>query len=308
MSFDAGLVNLYTVQYSTNVDLLLQQKGSKLRGKCDEGFHVGKMASPVNQVSPVVAKSPEARFAPLANQQPNYIRRWVFPVTADINQLVDRFDELQTVVDPKSALVTGAGYAMGRFWDDTILAATTGTAQIGVDAGSLSSETFNTTNFQVADTFGSGASVGLTIAKLIELRRILQHYHNDLDMESVGMVIGSKQEADLLGQQQVISKEYGGIGYDGNGRVKRILGIDFEVMERVPQTTAGSIRGCLAWVKSGMYLGVWRDLENNISQRKDLSSLPWQVYTEAVCGATRTQPGKLIQVLCADTTGADINP
>ena len=175
-------------------------------------------------------------------------------------------------------------------------------------SGALTAETFNTTNFRVAVNFQAGANTGLTVAKLIELRRILQHYHNDLDMESVGMVIGSKQEADLLGQQQVISKEYGGIGYDGNGRVKRILGIDFEVMERVPQTTAGSIRGCLAWVKSGMYLGVWRDLENNISQRKDLSSLPWQVYTEAVCGATRTQPGKVIQILCADTTGADINP
>jgi hypothetical protein len=306
-SYDQGLVPLYTAQYSTNVDLLLQQKGSKLRPTVTEGFHVGKMASPVNQVGPVVAKSPAGRFAPLNNTQTTYVRRWVFPTSADINQLVDRFDELQTIVDPKSALVTGAGYAMGRFWDDQILAATTATAQIGVDAGALTSETFSTTNFQIAVNFQSGANVGLTVAKLIELRRILQHYHNDLDSESITMVIGSKQEADLLAQQQVISKEYGGMGMD-SGRIKSFLGINFEVMERVPETTAGSVRGAIAWVKSGMYLGVWRDLENNISQRKDLSSLPWQVYTEAVCGATRTQPGKVVQLLCADTTGADINP
>ena len=121
MSYDQGLVPLYTVQYSTNVELLLQQQGSKLRKHVAEGFYTGKMASPVNQAGPVVAKSPAARFAPLSNQQAQYVRRWVFPVPADINQLVDRFDELQTLVDPKSALVTGAGYAMGRFWDDTIL-------------------------------------------------------------------------------------------------------------------------------------------------------------------------------------------
>ena len=306
-SYDQGLVPLFTAQYSTNVELLLQQKGSKLRPTVTEGFHVGKMASPVNQVGPLVAKSPAARFSPLSNQQSNYVRRWVFPVTADINQLVDRFDELQTVVDPKSALVTGAGYAMGRFWDDIILAATTGTAQIGVDAGALTSETFSTTSFQIAVNFQAGANTGLTVAKLIELRRILQHYHNDLDLEGITMIIGSKQEADLLAQQQVINKDYGGMGMD-SGRIKSFLGINFEVMERVPQSTIGSVRGCIAYVKSGLYLGVWRDLENNISQRKDLSSLPWQIYTEAVAGATRTQPGKVIQILCADTTGADLNP
>ena len=45
-SFDAGLIPLYTTQFSTNVELLLQQKGSMLRGRVREGAHVGKMASP----------------------------------------------------------------------------------------------------------------------------------------------------------------------------------------------------------------------------------------------------------------------
>jgi len=47
---------------------------------------------------------------------------------------------------------------------------------------------------------------------------------------------------------------------------------------------------------------------NNVSQRLDLSSEPWQLYTQAMYGATRTQLGKVFQVNCADTTGADINP
>jgi len=47
---------------------------------------------------------------------------------------------------------------------------------------------------------------------------------------------------------------------------------------------------------------------NNITQRTDLSSQPWQIYTKASFGATRTQPGKVFQIQCADTTGVDINP
>ena len=47
---------------------------------------------------------------------------------------------------------------------------------------------------------------------------------------------------------------------------------------------------------------------NRISIRNDLSGEPYDLYTAASYGATRTQPGKVIQILCLDTTGADITP
>ena len=307
-SYDTGLVPLFTTQYSTNLELLLQQKGSKFRGLVDEGFHVGKMASPINQIAPITMKAPAGRFASKNNTQPNFTRRWVFPVEGDINQLIDTFDELQTIVDPKSGYVQGAANAVGRSWDDTILTATTAASWIGQDANNLSQETFNTTNFQIAEAFDASGNVGLTVAKLIEIKRILTHYHNDLDVEAVTLAIGSRQEADLLGQQQVVSRDYNDTPVLVKGRLKEFLGFNIRVSERVPQTTAGSIRGVLAWVKSGMYLGVWKDVTNRVSQRNDLSGEPWQIYTSTMYGATRTQPGKVLQVLCADTTGADINP
>ena len=307
-SYDTGLVPLFTTQYSTNLELLLQQKGSKFRGLVDEGFHVGKMASPINQIAPITMKAPAGRFAPKNNTQPNFTRRWVFPVEGDINQLIDTFDELQTIVDPKSGYVQGAANAVGRSWDDTILVATTAAAWTGQDANKLTQETFSTTNYQIAEAFDASGNVGLTVAKLIEIKRILTHYHNDLDVEAVTLAIGSRQEADLLGQQQVVSRDYNDTPVLVKGRLKEFLGFNIRVSERVPQTTTGSIRGVLAWVKSGMYLGVWKDVTNRVSQRNDLSGEPWQIYTSTMYGATRTQPGKVLQVLCADTTGADINP
>lgn len=308
-SFDTGLIALYTTQYSTNLELLLQQRGSKLRPTVREGMHVGKMASPVNQVGALSLKAPAGRFAPMPLQQAEYVRRWVFPVPGEIPQLVDTFDEVQTVVDPKSALVETAVAAVGRAWDDAIIAAATGTAQTGQDASALTAETFNTTNYQVAVNFGSSAASGLTVAKLIEARRILRHYHNDLEADALTLVIGSNQEADLLSQVQVVSTEFNDRPVLVDGRVKRFLGYDVVVSERLPYNVgASNQRGVLAYVKSGMYLGMWRDITNRISQRNDLSSEPWQVYTSVMYGATRLQPGKVIQILATDSSGADITP
>ncbi len=306
-SFDASLISLYTTQFSTNLELLLQQKGSMLRGRCREGYHVGKMASPINQVGSLALKAPAGRFAPLPVQDAAYTRRWVFPQEGELPQLVDTFDELQTIVDPKSALVETAANAVGRAWDDCLLLQATGVSNLGQDANSLTTESFSTTNFQIASTFGSASASGLTVAKIIEAKRILRHYHNDLEFDTPTMVIGSQQESDLLNQVQVVSTEFNDRPVLVDGHVKRFLGFDIVMSERLP-ITSSNVKGILVFVKSGLYLGVWKDMTNNIDVRTDLSGRPWQVLTQTMYGATRTQPGKVVQILCSDTTGADINP
>ena len=150
-----GLYQLYTTQFTTVLELKLQQMGSKFRGRVREGTHVGKQASPINQVGAIVLKAPAGRFAPRNRTDADFTRRWVFPQDGEIDQLIDSFDELRTIVDPKSMYVTNASMAVGRGWDDAIIAAFFGTAQTGADAGGLAPETFSTTNFQIASTFGS---------------------------------------------------------------------------------------------------------------------------------------------------------
>lgn len=307
-STDAGLIPLYTTQFSTNLEMLLQQMGSKLRGRVREGFHVGKMASPVNQVGAIVLKQPAGRYAQKNRTDADFVRRWVFPQEGEIDQLIDSFDELQTIVDPKSMYTANAANAVGRAWDDSLILNATGSAQLGQDAAGLTTETFSTANFQIASTFGASAATGLSVAKLIEARRIYQHFHNDLDNDPITAVIGSQQEADLLNQVQVVSTEFNDRPVLVDGRVKRFLGFDIVVSERLPQTTVGSVRGVLTFVKSGLYLGMWKDLTNRVSIRNDLSGEPWDLYTNAMFGATRLQPGKVIQILAADTTGVDITP
>ena len=301
------LYQLYTTQFSTNLELLLQQMGSKFRGKVSEGFYTSKMASPINQVGAIQLKAPAGRFAPKNRQDAEMKRRWVFPQDGEIDQLIDSFDELKTIVDPKSVYVQNAANAVGRSWDDAVITAATATSQLGVDAGSLVAETFDTSKYRIADTFGASAASGLTVAKLIEAKRILKHNHVDLDTDPISLAMGSQQEADLLKQVQVVSTEYNDRPVLVEGRIVRFLGFDIIDTERLPTYTTNT-RGVLAFSKSGLHLGMWKDTTNRVSIRNDLSSEPYDLYTSASFGATRTQPGKVLQIACYDTTGADITP
>lgn len=314
MAFNVGAnpyeVELQTTQFTSRLDLLLQQKVSKLRGYMDTGTHTGKQASPVQQIGVLQYKQPQGRYSPLIPQQPQYTRRWVFPNDRDLTVLVDTFDELRSIVDPKGGISDAAAAAANRYFDDLGIAAANGTASTGVDASNLSTESFNTTastsgGALVADTFGASASTGMTYPKLVEAWRVMRRQQVDLETEAPCLVVAAQQEADLKKQQEFISREYGGTISTENGIVSRAAGFNVIVTDRLNSSSSTTLRNCLAFVRSGVHLGLWKDVNTQISQRNDLASHPWQLYSMISAGATRTQQFKVIQINCADTSGFD---
>jgi len=314
MSGDTGLTDLFQIQFSTLLRLKLQQQMSKLRGKIQEGAHPGaKMASPVQFLGAVSMKTPQGRFAPKLYEEQDYTRRWVVPIDKEIDQYIDNFDQLKTPIDPKSQLVSRAAAAANRAFDDEIIRAATATAVIGTDSGSLNTEAWDTTNFQIAGAFGASAAVGLTVAKLNEARRILEHNHALEETPQITLVIGSQQHADLRNQALVTSSEFnqrGGVLE--NGVVTRYMGMDIIVSERLPTITdknsAANQRGCLAFVPNGLYLGLWLDTKTEVFRRPDMSSNPWDINTMMSFGATRLELGRIVQICALDTVGADTTP
>lgn len=314
MAGEQGLIDLFQEQFSTLLMLKLQQKQSLLRGRVLEGSHTGsKMASPIQYVDAMQMKTPQGRFAPKVFEEQGYTRRWIVPIDKEGDQLIDNFDQLKTPIDPKSQLVARAAAACARQWDDEVIRAATATSTIGTDAGSLTTEAWDTTDFQIAGNFQASAAVGLNVAKLNEARRILQHYHALEEDDQITLVIGSQQEADLRNSAQVTSAEFnrnGGVLVDG--KVTRYMGMDIVVSERLPTITDKSSntnqRGCLAFVKKGLYLGMWQDVKTEVFRLPERSSNPWDINTMISFGATRTQLGYIIQICAADTTGADITP
>ena len=308
-----NLPKLFTTQFSTVLALKLQQRQSKLRGRVQEGFHVGKQASPIQYIGAIQMKPPAGRFAPIGRLDVDFTRRWFFPADRDANQLIDSFDKLKTALEPTSQYSDVLAAAVAREWDDRLIAAAFADASIGTDVGGLSTETFATgstvtgAGWQIPSTLGSAAASGLTVAKMIEAKRAFRKAQVDIEMETLTWITNSQGESDLLNQVQVVSTEFSDKPVLQEGKVTHFLGFDVVYSERL--TSTSSVRQNIALVKSGLYLGVWKDVETNVSRREDLAGLPYQIYGMMSCGATRLEPGRLLQVLCADTSAAaDVTP
>lgn len=298
---------LLTTQYTTALELLLQQKVSKLRGLVDSGAHVGKQASPIQQIAPLEFKAAGARYSPIQFQLAQFTRRWVYPTDKELGVPIDKFDQLKTIVSPQPGITMAVSAAANRFFDDVIIAAAFASATTGVDSSTVNTETWPATTFLVADTFDSQTSIGLSYAKLVEGRRILQNYQNDLDAETVTVACGSQQNSDLLKAMEVVDSDWKTSGAVERGMVRDILGCQIVHSERLQTSvvSGNTVRNVIMFVRSGMYLGIWKDMEIYVDERKDLVGRPWQLYAMLSAGATRTQLGKVIQINCFDTTGSD---
>src|SRR5215472_14490236 len=129
-----NLFKLYVTQFSTILKLKLQQQQSMLRGRCMEGQHYGKQASPVQYIGAVQMKAPAGKFAPIERQDVDFVRRWVLPVDRDCNQMIDTFDKLKTAIEPTSQYADVAAAAVAREWDDRLIQAAFSISLTGTDS------------------------------------------------------------------------------------------------------------------------------------------------------------------------------
>lgn len=291
-----NIPTFYAQQFATNIALLLQQKGSMLRDLVLSGSHVGKQASPVEQVGAIAAQKVTGRYQPMGRVDAPTDRRWVFPVDYDLPQLIDSYDKLRLLIDPTSSFVQDAVFAMGRAMDDEIIAAFTGTSKTGVDG---STSTTLPSGQKVAVNFGASADIGLTVAKLREALRILRANFVDLKTDPVYCIVKAKQMDNLLAEAQVINMDYNDRPVLVDGVVQRFLGINIVHCERLALDGTDTDADVIpVYAKSGMYLGMWGDIATDIDRRKDLQGLPWQAYVYATFGATRLEEKKMVQILC----------
>ncbi len=292
-----NIASVYAVQYGTNISLLLQQRGSRFRRAVQTGNYSGKQAEVVTQYGKTEASAPTGRYDQIAFKNTPNNRRWVYPNDREWADIVGSFDKLRVLTDPMGAYTQNGLNAMGRAIDDIILAGMLGDNKTGEAGGTT--ESFDTTNNRVAVNYASSANVGMTVDKLREGRRLLMAAEVDLDMEDPWVGVTSNQHDDLLGQIQVVSSDFNGGQRPvlQDGKVQRFLGCNFINSERLLNTTT-PYRRCPMWVQSGVHLGIWNDMMSDVSQRKDLSGQPWQVYIMMTLGATRTEQDRVLDILC----------
>ena len=126
----------FVEQYSSNVQLLSQQMGSKLRSSVDEESVVGKNAF-FEQIDSTAAVLRTSRHGDTPQIDTPHSRRRVSLADYEWGDLIDDSDKIRALVDPTSAYARNAAAAMNRAMDDVIITAMNASASTGV-AGATS--------------------------------------------------------------------------------------------------------------------------------------------------------------------------
>ena len=278
------ITTAFVQQYSNNVQMLSQQKGSLLRSAVDVETVVGKNAF-FDQVGSALAVKRTTRHADTPQMDTPHARRRVSLVDYEYADLIDNQDKIRTLIDPTSAYASAAAYALGRAQDDEIIAALSGTAYTG-ETGSTA------TALPASQKITEGGTNGLTIAKLRSAKEILDAASVDPSIARY-IAVSPKQITDLLGTTEVTSSDFNSVKALANGEVNSFLGFNFIVSNRL--TSASSKRLCLVWAMDGCKMAIGQDLMTRIDERSD-KGYAHQVYVCQSIGATRMEEDKVVTI------------
>src|SRR3990167_982138 len=150
-TIDAALVK----QFNANIEILSQQKGSRLRNSVRLKTGVVGEDTYIDQIGKTSAVKRTTRHADTPIVDTEYQRRKVSMVDYDWADLIDKADKLKMIADPTSEYVINSSYALGRAMDDEIITKAFATAYTGKEGAS-------TVTFPAANVVAVGAA-GLSL-------------------------------------------------------------------------------------------------------------------------------------------------
>lgn len=265
-------------QYRSNVLMLSQQKGSKLRGTVRSEMVTGKNAF-FERIGSVDMVDATSRHDDTPQIDTPHSRRRVSLTTSRWADLIDNADKVRTLIDPQSPYAMNAAWSAGRKMDAVIVAALFGNAFAGEAGG--------TTVALPSAQKVAAASAGLTIAKLIAAKEIL--LEADVDMENVSCVIEPAGLTDLLGTTQVTSADFNTVKALVAGQIDTFMGFKFVITN---QMTAGK---AAVYAKNAVALAIGSEPVVRISERSD-KNYATQVFVEMDIGATRVEDEGVVEI------------
>jgi hypothetical protein len=161
------------------------------------------------------------------------------------------------------------------------------------------------TVFPVAQAIAAGGT-GLTIAKLLAAREIINDADQDDETAPTVLCVTANQITDLLNTTQITSADYNTVKALAAGAVDTFMGFKFlsvngkriDGTALVPMSTDTN-RRCFAFQGDGLLLAVGQDVVTKISERAD-KNYATQVFLSMAIGATRMEEARAIEIPCSE--------
>lgn len=288
-TIDAALVK----QFNANVEILSQQKGSRLRGAVRLKTGIVGETDYIDQIGKTSAVKRTTRHADTPIVDTEWQRRKIAMVDYDWGDYIDKADKLKMLADPTSEYTQNASFALGRALDDEVITKAFATAYVGKEGTA-------TVTFPEANVVAVGAS-GLTLNKMLAAKEILDSYDTDPD-EPRYWALAAKQIQDLLKIDEFISADYNTVRalVAGARTPFSFMGFTFiPISTSLLDVDSDSYRRNIVWAKNGLGLGIGAEITTDVSPdiKKNMAIL---VQAHISCGASRVDEDKVVEVKCSE--------
>lgn len=277
---------VYIETFERNLRHLAQQSAARLRPYVTEKptngeSHNWERLGPSEAVEKTSARTntPEADVP--------FSRRVSQASTFHNGDTVEPEDIVQMLVQPQSNIAMNLAMSMRRKIDDVIIAAATGTALNGDGT---------TSAFSADQTIGDGTGA-MTLDTVLETQE--KYYSNDIQMdERPVMVIGPKQQRELMQLMEVTSGDYQNSRALATGTLPNWMGFDWVVSNRLLVPSAGQL-DCLSFTRRGIGMQMNNDIKAKVGEDPTKSFL-MRIYTMMTLGAVRTEDEHVVRIRLAN--------
>ena len=311
MAFLNGIDTAFVNQYGKTLDLVAETKGGKFTGMSLEDTVTGEDAY-YDQLGSVFATAvvDSGSDTDSPSDSISHLRRKLDLTNYEVGLLLDRFDKVQTLINPESEYVMRQVSSLMRKKDIEFIKGALGTASTG-KAGAGTADL-------AADNKILQANAGLTIDKIREARAILQKNGVDLDdpLNEAYLAVTPTQIEDLLGAEKATSADFMNVKALVSGAIDTFYGFKIVVSNLLPFVNSAdnvanlnwsasdvpsvsasndNVRANFAWVKSGIRTGVGINIETDVAKRAD-KRFNYYAYSAMRCGSVRMEEEKVVQI------------
>jgi hypothetical protein len=297
----ATIDTFYPTMFQTSFDQVLQQMDSRLLGSITRADFTGKKKW-FNLLNDSEAQDILTRKGDTPDGEFDGSKYWL---TQRPKEKVTTFDEwdkhfLGTIVLPTSDEVQSHAMAFNRATDDVIISAFDATRYIGEDGTTTDSFPAGQSIASNYVETGSDTPSGMTLAKLRRAKYLMDV--SEVPDSERYIVIGAKQEQDLLRDTNLTSADFNTVKALVDGKVDTFLGFKFLKSQRLPVGTVSGvadIRSCFAFHKSAIKFAM-----SDRQTRMDI--LPQrrhalQIRSTMMLGAVRTENEKVVRIYSDET-------
>lgn len=148
---------------------------------------------------------------------------------------------------------------------------------------------------------GTKTPAGMLIDKIAELRRRYRAMDVPRNlMNEIVVAISPSQEMDMILWEQSQNRDYGFTSLT-TGEVNKFLKCTFFVTNMLPVDAEGN-RLCVAWLKSRVKFGPWKEATFRIEPRPEYVDVREQITVKAAMGATRLDNKTVFVLPCKEAT------